>query len=110
MTIRLLPEIALLYMLVFARVGAMVMLVPGIGETTVPVRVRLLLAVFLTLVFQPVVAGRSYRILSSTNLEAGTWAPLPGSPPVSDNGDERTVTDTAATEARKFYQVEVTKP
>ncbi|MER2606659.1 MAG: flagellar biosynthetic protein FliR [Siculibacillus sp.] len=57
MTIRLLPEIALLYMLVFARVGAMVMLVPGIGETTVPVRVRLLLAVFLTLVFQPVVAG-----------------------------------------------------
>ena len=62
------------------------------------------------LVFQPVVAGRSYRILASTNLEAGTWVPLPGSPPVSDNGDERTVTDTAATEARKFYQVEVTKP
>jgi len=62
------------------------------------------------LVFQPVVDGRSYRILASTSLEAGTWAPLPGSPPVSDDGDERTITDTAATEARKFYQVEVTKP
>lgn len=62
------------------------------------------------LTFGPVVAGRSYRILASTTLGAGSWAPLPGSPPTSDNGDERTITDTAATEAKKFYQVEVSKP
>ena len=50
MTIHLLPAVALVYMLVFARVGAIVMLLPGFGETTVPVRVRLGLALFLTLV------------------------------------------------------------
>ena len=62
------------------------------------------------LVFHPVVAGRSYRILSSTTLAANSWAPLPGSPPTADNGDERTITDTSATEPKKFYRVEVTRP
>lgn len=62
------------------------------------------------LVFHPVVVGRSYRILSSTTLAADSWAPLPGSPPVVNNGDERTITDTGATEPKKFYRVEVTRP
>jgi hypothetical protein len=62
------------------------------------------------LAFRPVVAGRSYRILSSTTLGTGSWAPLPGSPPTSDNGDERTITDLNATEPKKFYRVEVTRP
>ncbi|MDK9697933.1 MAG: flagellar biosynthetic protein FliR [Siculibacillus sp.] len=50
MTIRLLPDVAVLYMLVFARVGAIVMLLPGIGETAVPARIRLTIAFFLALV------------------------------------------------------------
>ena len=58
MTIHLLPSVALVYMLVFARVGAIVMLVPGFGETTVPVRIRLGLALFLTLVLYPLVSTR----------------------------------------------------
>ncbi|MFO1013403.1 MAG: flagellar biosynthetic protein FliR [Caulobacteraceae bacterium] len=42
--------------LVFARVGAMVMLAPGLGETAAPARVRLGLALLLTMVIAPIVA------------------------------------------------------
>ncbi|HEX3886667.1 MAG TPA: flagellar biosynthetic protein FliR [Phenylobacterium sp.] len=41
--------------LIFARLSAIVMLIPGIGETFVPVRVRLALALLLALVLFPVV-------------------------------------------------------
>ncbi len=56
MTIRLLPEIAVLYMLAFARIGAILMLLPGIGETAVNTRIRLALALLLTLVLHPIAA------------------------------------------------------
>jgi flagellar biosynthesis protein FliR len=49
------PDIAALFMLVFARVGTLVMLLPALGERMVPGRVRLALAVFLTLALVPVV-------------------------------------------------------
>jgi len=41
--------------LVFARLGAIVMLIPGFGETFVPARIRLSLALVLALVLFPVV-------------------------------------------------------
>jgi flagellar biosynthetic protein FliR len=41
--------------LVFARVGALAMLIPGVGETMVPPRIRLSFAFLLTLVLYPVV-------------------------------------------------------
>ncbi|MSO70465.1 MAG: flagellar biosynthetic protein FliR [Alphaproteobacteria bacterium] len=44
-------------MLVFARVGAAVMLLPGIGEMAIPARVRLGFALALSLIVMPVVAG-----------------------------------------------------
>jgi flagellar biosynthetic protein FliR len=44
--------------LVFARVGAIVMLLPGVGETTVPPRIRLGFAFLLTLVLYPLVRSR----------------------------------------------------
>ena len=43
--------------LVFARLGAIVMLIPGIGETFIPVRIRLSLALLLALVLFPLVGG-----------------------------------------------------
>jgi flagellar biosynthetic protein FliR len=43
--------------LIFARLAAIVMLIPGIGETFVPPRVRLAFAVTLALVLFPVVGG-----------------------------------------------------
>jgi flagellar biosynthetic protein FliR len=54
MTITILPEIAALFMLVFARVGTMVMLMPGLGERFVLNRAKLSIAVFLTLMLMPV--------------------------------------------------------
>ena len=42
--------------LVFARVGALTMTIPGIGETPTPVRVRLAFAFLLSLVVTPIVA------------------------------------------------------
>ncbi len=58
MTIQLLPEIAVVYILVFARVGAIVMLLPAFGETSVAVRIRLGLALFLALILHPGVAAQ----------------------------------------------------
>jgi flagellar biosynthetic protein FliR len=40
--------------LVFCRVGALIMLLPGIGEASVPPRIRLGLALILTLAFYPI--------------------------------------------------------
>ena len=48
------PEWATAFMLAFARVGTLVMLLPGLGERMIPVRVRLAIALLLTLVFLPV--------------------------------------------------------
>ena len=51
--ISLLPALAAAFMLVFARIGAMVMLLPGFGETNIPVRIKLAIALLLTLVILP---------------------------------------------------------
>jgi flagellar biosynthetic protein FliR len=42
--------------LVFCRVAALVMLIPGIGETSVPPRIRLALALILSMAFAPLLA------------------------------------------------------
>jgi flagellar biosynthetic protein FliR len=48
-----LPAVAAAYMLAFARIGTMIMLLPGIGELSVPVRIRLTIALVLTAVIMP---------------------------------------------------------
>lgn len=48
---------AFTYLLVFSRVGATVMLMPGIGEAYIPVRVRLLFALMTTAVLTPVLTS-----------------------------------------------------
>jgi flagellar biosynthetic protein FliR len=40
-------------MLVFARIGAMVMLLPGLGEVNIPVRIKLAIALLLTFIMLP---------------------------------------------------------
>ncbi len=50
-----LSGIVLTYLLVFARVGAMVMLLPGIGTMGVPARVRLVLALAVAFALTPTV-------------------------------------------------------
>ena len=51
--VSLLPALAAAFMLVFARVGAMVMLMPALGEENIPMRVKLSIALLLTLVLLP---------------------------------------------------------
>src|SRR3984893_7180923 len=51
--VSLLPALAAAFMLVFARIGAMVMLLPGLGESNIPVRVKLAIALMLTLIILP---------------------------------------------------------
>ncbi|MDI3468283.1 MAG: Flagellar biosynthesis protein FliR [Pseudolabrys sp.] len=48
-----LPALAAAFLLVFARVGTMVMLLPGIGEATMPTRVRLSIALVLAVILLP---------------------------------------------------------
>jgi flagellar biosynthetic protein FliR len=48
-----LPTLATAFLLVFARIGTMVMLLPGLGELSVPTRVRLTLALVLTAILLP---------------------------------------------------------
>lgn len=51
--VSLLPALGAAFMLVFARIGAMVMLLPGFGEVFIPVRVKLAIALLLTLIILP---------------------------------------------------------
>ena len=51
--ISFLPALAAAFLLTFARVGAMVMLMPGVGELNVPSRVRLTIALVFTAILLP---------------------------------------------------------
>ena len=51
--VSLLPALAAAFMLAFARIAAMVMLLPGLGESNIPVRVKLSTALLLTLIMLP---------------------------------------------------------
>jgi len=51
--ISFLPALATAFLLTFARVGTMVMLLPGVGELSVPSRVRLTIALALTAILLP---------------------------------------------------------
>jgi flagellar biosynthetic protein FliR len=59
--INFLPALAATFMLVFARIGTMVMLLPGLGEMSVPVRVRLTVALVLVAVLLPLHRG-AYQV------------------------------------------------
>jgi len=61
------------------------------------------------IVISPIISGRTYTVKSSESLQPANWIPLSGSTS-SDNGNERTVIDTAATEAKKFYVIEISTP
>lgn len=50
-----LPSTAFLFILIFARVGSVLMLIPALGEATIPARMRLTFALALSLVLYPIV-------------------------------------------------------
>jgi len=63
--ISVLPALAATFMLVFARIGAMVMLLPGFGETNIPARIKLSIALLLTLIILPLHRAAYHVDLSS---------------------------------------------
>ncbi len=52
-----LPQVAFTYMLIFARVGSMLMLIPALGEQMIPARMRLSFALAFALVLFPLLQG-----------------------------------------------------
>ncbi len=62
------------------------------------------------LTFSPRWSDRIYTLQFCTNLTLGVpWADLTTAP-ANDNGDERTVTDQGATDASRFYRIQITLP
>lgn len=61
------------------------------------------------IIISPRFADRTYTVLSNTTLIPANWSPL-SSATISDNGQQRTFTDTSATGARKFYRVQIARP
>ena len=51
--ISFLPAVAAAFLLVFARVGTMIMLLPGLGEASMPMRIRLTIALVLAAILFP---------------------------------------------------------
>lgn len=74
MTVNLsfLPSLAAVFLLMFARLGTMAMLMPGLGERGIPIRIRLVIAVVLTMTMMPL-----YRNAYMADLNAG-WVPIIG--------------------------------
>ncbi len=59
-------------------------------------------------IFSPRLTDRTYTVKTSTTLPNPNWPTLTGAT-VSDEGDERSVTDLHGTSVRKFYRVDITK-
>ena len=64
-----LSGIVLTYLLVFARVGAMIMLLPGIGTMGVPSRVRLVLALAIAFALTPQVQSAYPAVAPTTTIQ-----------------------------------------
>jgi flagellar biosynthesis protein FliR len=69
--ISFLPALSAAFVLVFARIGAMLMLLPGLGELSVPVRLRLTAALLLAAVVLPL-HRNAYQI------DLGSFGPVLG--------------------------------
>jgi PKD repeat protein len=63
----------------------------------------------MNLVFSPLVAGRSYTVLYSTNLLAPGWLPL-STGVTNVAGSQATVIDSDSGEPQKFYLIEISGP
>ncbi|QCI62984.1 flagellar biosynthetic protein FliR [Phreatobacter stygius] len=63
MTFSFAPDFAVIFVLMFARVGTMMMLMPGLGERAMPMRARLGVAVLLTMTLFPL-----HRLLYAVDL------------------------------------------
>ena len=61
------------------------------------------------IVFGPIIAGRTYTVMSSDSLTAGNWQPL-GGVMIKNTPAERVIVDPSVTALRKFFRVDVSSP
>ncbi|MBL9133530.1 MAG: hypothetical protein JNG86_20130, partial [Verrucomicrobiaceae bacterium] len=61
------------------------------------------------LAFQPAMSGRTFTLLKSTTLAAGSWQTVPGAVITGNNGI-MTLTDPSAGGGSAFYQVRIARP
>ncbi|MDZ4288913.1 MAG: hypothetical protein U0984_13185 [Prosthecobacter sp.] len=61
------------------------------------------------IIFSPRLTDRTYGVKFSADLTPGSWTSLPDGL-ITDNGNQRTVTDPNGTGPRKFYRVNISKP
>ncbi|MFO1185891.1 MAG: flagellar biosynthetic protein FliR [Bauldia sp.] len=54
----ILPGYAVTFMLIFARIGSILMLVPGFGEQAIPARLKVAMGLAITLAFFPLISGQ----------------------------------------------------
>ena len=71
MNVSILPDIAIVFLLMFGRLGSMMMLMPAIGETNIPARIRLVFAVLVTMLVYPVASGLYPAGLAATPARLG---------------------------------------
>jgi uncharacterized repeat protein (TIGR02543 family) len=62
-----------------------------------------------TIIFKPIISGRTYTVRSSDSLSPANWQLLSNATS-SDTGNERTVNDTSAIGSKKFYIIEISIP
>lgn len=65
MTFALSPQLALVYMLIFARVGAILMLMPALGERSIPSRLRLAFALAFSFLLYPLLSAKYAEVPAS---------------------------------------------
>ncbi|MGK2739305.1 flagellar biosynthetic protein FliR [Tepidicaulis sp. LMO-SS28] len=71
MIVTVAPETSFIFLMMFCRLGTMIMLMPALGEIIIPARIKLVVALALTAVMMPLV-GDAYEGLPSTPLLL-TW-------------------------------------
>ena len=63
----------------------------------------------MAITFGPIAAGRSYVVKYTSSLATPIWTPVTDFT-VTNNGNERTITDQSAQNAPRFYRVEIQYP
>lgn len=82
---------------------------PTLGSSVFTVRIQLVSRQpdRKTIIFGPVVAGRTYRVLASGDLKALSWTDISGA--LTGTGGEIMFTDIAS-DMRRFYRVQISNP
>src|SRR5262249_35731638 len=84
--------------------------VAGLNPTNPASIFNLRIAGQINLIFDPIVAGRTYSPEFRTNLASGSFTNLTGYSGPNTNGNQATIPDLNATQPQKFYRIRISLP